>query len=386
MFPIFYFSMSAWDGSSFSPLLPAQSMRLRTRSWPVMPRASARSSWMSSEPHSTTLTGFAIHGFLFWISRVMQHCPNCRISTLIFCICRRGMAWWILMTSVLASFLWVMIWWVHLVLVKIWLPLLFFVTQRHKINFLYKELILIETLLFFFFFSGWSWICTHYDSGGPQQHRSCHLPGLYWLHDQGDGRDWHCWTGHGLLQDISFWQGNSKQLRTIKRTFLRICQIWLLLSKHHFFILLYSTGLHYSGGVEKGAAPRTSRILYQPHDKVHGWRCSPRRPWLYLLLQCPIWRKRPIEPFLSHLPPTPFPKILETLKTSNSKNNVRCNGWPCCNDLVLCVTSWYEGHPSIAIWSMLVVCSWWWWKVLTSQWGLKSTKTRQNTILHIGIW
>lgn len=61
-----HFSMSAWDGSSSSPLLPAQSMRSRTRSWPVTPRASAKSSWMSSEPHSTTLTGFAIHGFFLF--------------------------------------------------------------------------------------------------------------------------------------------------------------------------------------------------------------------------------------------------------------------------------------------------------------------------------
>lgn len=35
-------------------------MRLRPRSWPVMPKASASSRWTNSDPPSTTLTGYSL--------------------------------------------------------------------------------------------------------------------------------------------------------------------------------------------------------------------------------------------------------------------------------------------------------------------------------------
>lgn len=225
----------------------------------------------------------------------MQHCTNCRISTLILCICRRGMAWWIPMTSVLASFLWVMIWWVHLVLVKMTSTAFFHHTPGHKIT------------PFYSFFQGeveFARIMTLVDPNNTG------VVTFQAFIDFMTRETAETDTAEQVMASFKILASDKvipKSQEPPREPFFRICKIRLLLPKHPFFFLLHSAGLHYSGGAEKGAAPRTSRVLYQPHDKVHGWRCSPRCPWLYLLLQCPIWRERLIEPFLSQLPPTPFP-------------------------------------------------------------------------------
>lgn len=56
-------SISVWAGSCSSPPSLVPSMRLRPRSWPVTPKASVSSRWMSSGRPSTTLTGYSLFFF-----------------------------------------------------------------------------------------------------------------------------------------------------------------------------------------------------------------------------------------------------------------------------------------------------------------------------------
>lgn len=68
-----FISISVSGGSCSLQLSPEPSTRLRPRSWPAMPKASVSSRWMSSDPRSTTLTGYSYYfRFTFWMTDLRQ--------------------------------------------------------------------------------------------------------------------------------------------------------------------------------------------------------------------------------------------------------------------------------------------------------------------------
>lgn len=70
--------------------------------------------------------------------------------------------------------------------------------------------------------------------------------------------------------------------------------------------------LHHSGGAAQRAAPGAGGVLHHPHDQVHRGRQPPRCPGLHLLLQCPLWRERLINPLLVLLLLPPFSSMEKT--------------------------------------------------------------------------
>lgn len=73
-------------------------------------------------------------------------------------------------------------------------------------------------------------------------------------------------------------------------------QLWNIANGDKPLLTSRPAELHHSGGAAQRAAPGAGGVLHQPHDQVHRGRKPPRCPGLHLLLQCPLWRERLINP------------------------------------------------------------------------------------------